>query len=110
MLTTLLAILTTIVLAWATGFGAYLWDTSDRIGSRLTIAAVGLMLLLIYLAQWGPPPTPDGITGSLPVQTENSSIAPRRAGRKKDAPAGDLPADILFKWLFGPTPEQPKAP
>ena len=76
MLTTLLAILTAIVLAWATGFGAYLWDTSDRIQSRLTIVAVALMIGLIYLAQQRQIPAaaptatasakPSITTGSLP--------------------------------------------
>ena len=78
MLTTLLAILTTIILAWATGFGAYLWDTSDRIASRLTMTAVVLMIALIYFAQLDPKPTQlDQITSSLPVQHESSSIARR---------------------------------
>jgi hypothetical protein len=126
MLTTLLGILTAILLAFATGFGAYLWDTSHRIQSRLAISAVMLMMVLIYLAQQQQPtstPTPTAAptsapmaaaeppvtTGSLPapVENENSSIAMRRAVKKRDT--SEPPGDNFFKRLFT-RPQQPKAP
>ena len=68
MLTTLLAIITTIVLGCATGFGAYLWGRSDKVGSRLTVAAVVLMLTLLYLAQQRPTPLLPDLTSSLPTE------------------------------------------
>ena len=77
-----LAVLTAVLVAFATGLGGYLWETSDRLTSRLAIGAVALAVLLLFLGNQGSRHDAGVVTGSLGLQHEHSSIATRRVPRK----------------------------